>query len=107
MEKINERLLFLSEVKNYLSKRKAEGELSYEQEETLDYASKFSSLSAKRANELKEELEKYVKEEATIYTIINMMPTKEALLKNCFPKGKLPEDKTIKSIAKLIKKYGG
>ena len=61
MDVIEEKYVSLDEVKSILEKRKKEGEdaLSYEQQNTLEYAEKFADkISADKLKSLKKELEK-------------------------------------------------
>ncbi|MFC2175301.1 RNA polymerase Rpb4 family protein [archaeon] len=51
-EMVEEKDITVSDVKNILSKRKKEGELSYEQKLSYDYSAEFGRLSVTRAREL-------------------------------------------------------
>jgi DNA-directed RNA polymerase subunit F len=55
---IEDRDVTLTEVNNVLTKRKKEGELSYEQKLAFDYSSEFGTLKVTSARELVESLMK-------------------------------------------------
>ncbi len=55
---LEDRDITLSDVKNILTKRKKEGELSYEQKAALDYSSEFGTGKVTSARKLVQGLEK-------------------------------------------------
>ena len=57
-ELIEERDVTVSDVKNILTKRKKEGELSYEQKLAYDYSAEFGTLQVTKARELVDSLMK-------------------------------------------------
>ncbi|MBI5228978.1 DNA-directed RNA polymerase subunit F [Candidatus Micrarchaeota archaeon] len=109
MELVKNEPITLAEVVALLKKRQADGELSYEQQNALDYAEKFSKVDVKAAKELMKELAKINglgEKSAACVTIINILPKKEEEAKAILSKDKveLPEE-SLKEIIKIIKKY--
>ena len=104
-EKIKETQLTLAEVKNILQKREKEGELSYVQRVTLDYANKMTSLNVQQARSLVKELINIGVSESTAIQIVNALPEyKEEL--SVFLTGEknfTPEE--IEAMLKKIKEY--
>ncbi|HDO20923.1 MAG: RNA polymerase Rpb4 family protein [archaeon GB-1867-097] len=65
----------LPEVKNFLEKRKKEGELSTLQNVTLDYVSKLVKIEEEKAERLREKLiEEYKLSPFTATQIVNILP---------------------------------
>ncbi|MGQ9720213.1 MAG: hypothetical protein ACUVXA_02700 [Candidatus Jordarchaeum sp.] len=72
---LKERLLNLAEVKKILEERSSKGELSYFQRVTLDYATKFSQLSAEKSVQIIKKLtENFGISESTAIQIVNAVP---------------------------------
>ncbi|MBI5051401.1 hypothetical protein HZC08_01450 [Candidatus Micrarchaeota archaeon] len=94
----------LSEVREILKQRESEGELGYEQKQTLDYAEKFSKSSKKDADSKVEEImknEKVLLE--TAVKIVDISPKKIETLKAILVKDKLElDEEEINSILKII-----
>jgi DNA-directed RNA polymerase subunit F len=88
-------------------KKETPGELSYEQQNTLDYAEKFAKLSTKDADELEKKLREISGlTEKQIVSIINILPKKEDELKAVVAKDKLElDEEQIKTVAKIVKEY--
>ena len=104
---VNQEPLPLAEVKELISKRKKEGELSYEQNLTLEYCKKFSKLSLKDTAKLIEELvqlEKLNKEHAIALT--DIMPKTSEEVKLIFAKEHFVlGDEDISAIIEILNKY--
>ncbi|MCX6767611.1 MAG: hypothetical protein NTY90_02680 [Candidatus Micrarchaeota archaeon] len=83
------------------------GELSYEQQNTLDYAEKFAKMSVKNAAELDKKLREIgaLTEKQTV-AIINILPKKPEELKAILAKDKIElDEEQIKTVIKLAKEY--
>ena len=97
----------LANVKDIITERKKQGELSYEQNLTLEYCKKFSKLSLKDTAKLIEELvqlEKLNKEHAIALTDILPKTAEEVKLifaKEHFVLG----DEDISAIIEILNKY--
>lgn len=105
-DKIKETALTLAEVKSMLQKREKEGELSYVQRVTLDYASKMTPLNAQKAKNLSKDLVKAGISQNTAIQIVNALPEyKEELsvFLNSEEKKFKPEE--MEEILKKIKEY--
>jgi len=104
---LNQKPLPLAEVKELISKKKKEGELSYEQNLTLEYCKKFSKLSLKDTAKLIEELvqlEKLNKEHAIALT--DIMPKTNEEVKLIFAKEHFVlGDEDISEIIEILNKY--
>ena len=91
-----------------MQERKKEGELSYEQNLTLDYAKKFSKLTEKQtesmAAELQEANEK-LKEENAI-AVANLMPDNKEELSLILAKERfILSDEELSKILEVVGKY--
>jgi len=88
-------------------KKEETGELSYEQQNTLDYAQKFAKLSPKDAAELEKKLaETGLLNEKQIISLINVLPKKDDEVKAILAKDKTElGEEQIKTVAKIIKEY--
>lgn len=97
----------LAEVKEIISKRKKEGELSYEQNLTLEYCKKFSKLSPGDAEKLIEELAKMDKlSRSNTVELADLMPKTADEVKLIFSKEHFVlGDEDISSILELLNKY--
>jgi len=96
----------LVEVKNLLSERKKEKDLSYEQDITFKYAKKFSKLSLAQAEKLKAELASIQGLNAeTVVKIIDLLPEKKEILQLLIPKDVVVDEAGLKAILDLCKKY--
>lgn len=74
-EILNEKIITNAEAKEILRERAKEKELGYEQKNALEYLKKYDKLTAKKAQELFESLEKIKKlRETQIISIINLLP---------------------------------
>jgi DNA-directed RNA polymerase subunit F len=102
------KIVSLSEVKNILKKiSKERKELLYEQRIALEHAEKFAKLSAKQTKDLITELlrQEHI-EEIQAYKIADIIPQTEDDVKAIFAKERYtPNDKEIKTILEIVKKY--
>ncbi len=105
---VSEKILLLPEALEMLEKRQKQGELGYEQQNTLTYLQAFSQLSAKDARALFKELTELGLTEKQAALLCNLLPKKEDLLQAALTADKasapVSEDK-MKEILKIIKKY--
>ncbi len=97
----------LAEAKEMIEVRKKEGELSYEQNLTLDYTKKFTKISADDARALMNELlqvEKLTKAQAV--EIIDLFPKNLDEMKLIFTKEHFTmSDEDLQKILGIIDKY--
>lgn len=103
-----DKIVSLAEVKNILKKiSKERKELLYEQKIALEHAEKFSKISAKQTKDLITELMKLDHvEEIHAYKIADIIPNTEDDVKAIFAKERYtPNDKEIKNILEMVKKY--
>lgn len=101
---IDKKPVALFKVHDLLSKRKQEGELTYEQNTTFDYTSKFAKLAVSKAGKLHKLLVEVegMTDEAAI-KIVDILPEDLDTLKLCLPKEvKLKED-SFTQILELVK----
>lgn len=107
MEVIKEELITFAEAKKMLEKRAQEKELGYEQNNALEYLKKFSKISGKKADEMKDELSKIEKlKERHKVNIVNFMPEDMDDLRIIFAHEvlNLSEDEK-KTIISIVKKF--
>ena len=97
----------LTEVKEIIEKRKKEGELSYEQNLTLEYCKKFTHLKKKEAESLIKELVQLDKiEEPHAVMLANLLPVKAEDLSLIFSKEHfLLSGEELNSILDILNKY--
>ncbi len=104
---ISQTPLTLAEVKELIESRKKEGELSYEQNLTLENCIQFSRLSVKEAKELIDELmglEKIDRKQAVMLTYL--LPRNADEVKIIFSKEHfILTDEEINQILEILKKY--
>jgi DNA-directed RNA polymerase subunit F len=111
MQAISEKPVTLVEVTELLKKRQKEqrdgAPLSYEQQNTLDYAEKFAHVSVKDAAALRKKLEALgVLNEKQIVKLIDVLPSKEEDAKTIlFQGGFSVEAEQLKQVAALCKEY--
>ena len=103
---IDQKPVNLSEVKQLLSDRKKEKDLTYEQDITLKFAKKFSKLSLTNAKKLQIELEKIEElDPETITKIIDLLPEKKEKLQLLIVKETVLNEVDLQKILSLCKKY--
>lgn len=94
----------ISEVKEILKKRGEEGELGYEQKETLEYVDKFAKDTKKDANSKVHELMK--DEKITIETavkIVDLKPSKIETLRAILIKDRIDlNEEQLNNVIKII-----
>jgi DNA-directed RNA polymerase subunit F len=98
----------LYEVKEILKARKAEKELSYEQDLTMKYVDKFAKITEKQTNDLIEKLKdfEFLKEnEELVYQIVNVLPTRLEQLQLIIPKNITPGEEELKAVLLLTEKF--
>lgn len=108
-ELIERKPVSLSHVKDFLENRDNAGkDPSYEQAQTLEYATKFSKLSKDKAETLYNNLlnMENMSEEAAV-KIVDFLPDDEDAVKAILPKGHTLADSQIGEVLSLVKKHGG
>lgn len=97
----------LAEVKEVLEDRKKEGELGFEQQTTLAYATKYAKLSKKKATELMEELQKSNKvKPAVAAKIADILPKNSDQVRLIFANERYSlSAEEIKDVLKIVEKY--
>jgi DNA-directed RNA polymerase subunit F len=105
MKMLSSDAVTLAKVKEMLEAREKEGELGYEQKQTLDYAAKFAKKTGKEAEDLVTEIMKNPKitRECAV-SIVNVQPKTPQLLRTVMQKDKVditPEE--MDEVLKLIK----
>ena len=104
---INNKPVTLAEVSEILGGRKKEGELGFEQQATLDHATKFSKLSKKKASEMLEELMKNDKIKPDFAVkIVDILPKNAVQLRLILTKGRYDlTSSEIEDVLKIVEKY--
>ena len=108
MEIINEEPITFAEAKEIMEKKsKRSKNLGYEQNSALEHLSKFTKLSAKDVQKLKEELSKIQKLKGDlIIQICNFLPTNRDELRTVLYKDyTLFEDSELNTILEIVKKF--
>jgi len=94
-----------AKVKQILEEFSENFELSYEQNLTLDHATKFNKISLEDAEELIEKLEDIVKKKHAV-RIVDIMPEDLADLRLLFAKERIPIKKEeLEDILKIVDGY--
>ncbi|MBN1940633.1 MAG: DNA-directed RNA polymerase subunit F [Candidatus Diapherotrites archaeon] len=102
---LEQKPLALREVREMLEARKAERELSYEQDIALKHAKKFVKLKEDKEKKLFEDLEKLgVLSEEEIVKIINILPERKEIIPLISPKLESEADKIFEVVSKYVKK---
>ncbi len=103
---VEEKPITLVEVRELLSERKKEKELTYEQDLTLKYAKRFGKLTIKQLEKLREELSKMEKlDEIAIVKIIDILPKTKEILDIILPKNMQLDNETTEKILNVTKKF--
>lgn len=109
MEAVKEKPLSMPEVRELMQKRQKEGELSYDQQNTLDYSQQFSYIAEKKAKELSKALEALGCVNAEqIALLVSLLPQKAAEIKTILavgPEAEAVTDEQVKELTALIKKF--
>ncbi|MEW6329498.1 MAG: RNA polymerase Rpb4 family protein [Candidatus Micrarchaeota archaeon] len=106
-ETLKSRAAALGEVGDILEARRADGELGFEQQVTLDHAKKFTRLGKEKREELLKELLGFekVKEEAAV-KIVDLMPANADQLRLIFSKERYSLDEgEAEEVLDVVKKY--
>lgn len=108
MEVNSEKFITAYEAKKILKKRSKEGELNYEQKNSLDYLNKYNKLPEKEIESLIGELSKIEKlQDKHIVGIVEMMPHDLDDLRLLFANERIVlEDDEKKKIIDAVKKFG-
>lgn len=104
---VNQEPLPLTEVRELIAQRKKDGELTYEQNLTLEYCKKFSKLSKKDTDKLLEELtqlDKINRENAI--ALANVMPKTSDEIRLVFAKEHfILADEEIQNLLEILDMY--
>ena len=95
----------LFEVREILSERNKEGELTYEQQHALDYAKKFAKLTLAKGEKLLNELKELGLDEDFITKAVDILPADAEIAKLIPYKGSAITDGQIKQVVELTSKY--
>jgi len=98
----------LYKVKEILKNRKAEKELTYEQDLAMKYVEKFAKLTEKQTEDLIKSLEgiEFLKQQTElIYEIVTVLPIRKEQLQLIVPKTMTPTDEELDQVVELTKKY--
>ena len=109
VDSVSEKPIGLGQALELLEKRKKDGELGYEQQNTLDYLAQFASLSAKEEKELMKELEALgFLNERHVAMLLALAPKKEDEVKSilAFDKSVFSGEQ-VKEVLKVVKKFAG
>ncbi|MEM0475427.1 MAG: hypothetical protein QW343_01405 [Candidatus Norongarragalinales archaeon] len=107
----SEKIISLPEAKALLEKRRKEGALGYEQQNTFEYLEEFAAFDEKDAREMRKELEKLgFLNEAQIVSVVNNAPRFEnevrAILAGCAGGEKSGcTAEQAKQVLKIVKSY--
>lgn len=106
MKVVSEKLVSLPEALALLQKRQKEGELSYEQQNTLAYLQEFACLSAKDADSLKKELKELgFLNEFQIISLTNLLPKNEDEVKLILGGDRTGSSEQVKKVLEIVKRY--
>lgn len=104
--KINsEKNISLSEALTLLEKRQKDGDLGYEQQNTLDYLREFTLLNEKDSNALENELRELGVNEEQAVSLVNLLPKKEDEVRAVLAGGKTTSPELVKNVLKAVKRY--
>jgi len=109
VEIVSEKPVGLGHALELLEKRRKDGELGYEQQNTLVYLTEFASLSVKEEKELRKELEELgFLNEKHIAMLLALAPKKEDDVKSvlAFDKSAFSGEQ-VKEVLKVVKKFVG
>ena len=103
---IEKRPVNLADVKQLLTDRKKEKDLSYEQDLTLKYAKKFSKLSLAQAEKLAAELKGIEGLSGeTIVKIVDILPDRKERLQLLVPKETVLDEASMQKIIDLCIRF--
>ena len=96
---LEEKPVSVSEIKKILDKRKEDGELTYEQKVTLEYAQEFGRTGPRKLKEALEKLEGLGVQDKVAVRIVDVKPKTKDELKLIFEKTRLGlKEEQIKKI---------
>ena len=96
----------LYEVKEMLTERNKEGELTYEQQQAFDYSKKFTKISPAKGEKLLAELKEIEGlDEDFITKTIDILPQDIETAKLITYKGSAVTDEIVKQVVELTSKY--
>jgi len=103
---LSQKAVSLSDVKELLSGRKKEKDLTYEQDLTSKYAKRFCKLSPAEAEKLQKELVKFPElDDVLSAKISDLLPAQMETLLLLIPKEAKVSDETAQKILALCKKF--
>ncbi|NYZ78217.1 DNA-directed RNA polymerase subunit F [Candidatus Micrarchaeota archaeon] len=105
MKIISEKNVSLSEALSLLEKRQKDGDLGYEQQNTLNYLQEFVVLNEKDSNALEKELRELGVSEEQAVSLANLLPKKEDEVRAVLAGGKTTSPDLVKNILKAVKSY--
>lgn len=110
MNLLKQKPVTLSQALALLNKRQKEGELSYEQQNTLDYLQQFAYLPEKKSRELRKELLKLGVTEGQAILLANLLPKKPGEVKAVLAFGEEEKaaavsDDLVKQVLNAVKKF--
>jgi len=105
MRILSEKPASLAEISSLLKKRQKDGELTYEQSHTLEYADAFTKLDLKEAQALDRALEKLgFLTPGARSALTDILPKKEDEVKSILSREKIEaSDEQVKEILKTLK----
>ena len=96
----------LYEVKEILSERNKEGELTYEQTQAFDYSKKFSKVTPAKGEKLKDELKKIDGiDEDFVTKAVDIMPADLETARLIPYKGVAVSEDSLKKVVETVSKY--
>ncbi|MEM3609703.1 MAG: hypothetical protein QW474_03120 [Candidatus Aenigmatarchaeota archaeon] len=102
----NIKYITLEETKHILEQRINEGQITYAQQTSLDYAKKYSKVDLQQVKELRAQLSEILSDEFTIVRIIDMLPVFDETLNAITQKNDITLTNEQKNkILELCKEY--
>ena len=103
---VEEKAVTLVEVRDMLSERKKDKELTYEQDLAMKYAKRFGKLTEKQLAKIRDDLSKIEKlDEIAKIKIIDILPKTKEVLQLILPKNIDLDNETAEKILDVTKKY--
>ncbi len=103
---ISSKPLPLYEVKNILSEMAKNGELRYEQAQSLEYAKKFCKLTESKGEKLKKELSEIQGlDEDFICKVLDILPPDIETARLINPKQGSISEESLKQVVEVVSKY--
>ena len=102
---MSQKAVSLNNVAELLDARKAEKELSYEQDIAWKHAKKFAKLSEEKEKKLSEELETLgVLTQEELVKLVDILPDKKEIVQMAVPRLEKDADRILEIILKFVKK---